>query len=48
MKSLYALYDRKDCFIDCDFSLKKNHKEKSVFIAVRKKTKSNKNLQNIS
>lgn len=47
MKSLYALYDRKDCFIDCDFSLKKSQRKKRFYRST-KKTKSNKNLQNIA
>lgn len=37
MKSLYALYDRKDCFIDCDFSLKKITKKKAFLSQYEKK-----------
>lgn len=36
MKSLYALYDRKDCFIDCDFSLKKITKKKRFYRSTKK------------
>ncbi len=44
MKSLYAIYDRKDNFIDCDYGYKNILRKKNVFIAIRKKTKANENL----
>lgn len=37
MKALYALYDRKDCFIDCDLSLKKITKKKAFLSQYEKK-----------
>lgn len=37
MKFLYAIYDRKDCFIDCDFSLKKITKKKAFLSQYEKK-----------